>query len=98
MKDRKREREREADRDTEGEPGSMQGAGPGTQSLTPWAEGGAKPLSHPGYPRAISNIARMPSPLTFLFFLVGKTHFGSGVNGNLFLASSHIFSHGNYFK
>ena len=38
----------------EGEAGSMQGARCRTRSLdpriTPWAEGGAKPLSHPGCP------------------------------------------------
>ena len=38
----------------EGEPGSMQGAqrGPGSwvSRITPWAEGGAKPQSHPGCP------------------------------------------------
>ena len=48
MRGREREREREAER----EAGSMQGARPGTGSrvsrITPWAEGSAKPLSHPG--------------------------------------------------
>ena len=49
------ERHRERGRDpAEGEAGSMQGAGRGTRSqdsrITPWAEGGAKPLSHPGCP------------------------------------------------
>ena len=38
----------------EGEAGSMQGACRGTRSqvsrITPWTEGGAKPLSHPGCP------------------------------------------------
>ena len=42
----------------EGEAGSMQGARRGTRSgdpgVTPWAEGGAKPLSHPGCPRFLS--------------------------------------------
>ena len=41
-------------RDAEGEADSMQGAQHGTRSqdsrITPWAEGGAKPLSHPGSP------------------------------------------------
>ena len=48
------EREREAETQAEGEAGSMQGAQHGTQSrdsrITPWAEGGAKPLSHLGCP------------------------------------------------
>ena len=51
---RQREREREAETQAEGEAGSMKGARRGTQSwvsrITPWAEGGAKPLSHPGCP------------------------------------------------
>ena len=42
------------ERHTEGEAGSMQGAPCGTRSqdpgITPWAEGGAKPRSHPGVP------------------------------------------------
>eukprot|EP00071_Canis_lupus_P040810 XP_022274367.1 5'(3')-deoxyribonucleotidase, mitochondrial isoform X4 [Canis lupus familiaris] len=50
----KREREREVETQAEGEAGSMQGAGCGTQSqvsrIATWAEGGAKPLSHPGCP------------------------------------------------
>ena len=49
-----REREREAETQAEGEAGPMQGARRGTRSrvsrITPWAEGGAKPLSHPGCP------------------------------------------------
>ena len=48
------EREREAEAQAEGEAGSMQGVGLGTRSgvsrIMPWAEGGAKPLNHPGYP------------------------------------------------
>ena len=40
------------EKDAEREAGSMQGARPGTPSwvsrITPWAEGGAKPLSHLG--------------------------------------------------
>ena len=36
----------------------MQGAQRGTRSrdprVTPWAEGGAKPLSHPGIPKALT--------------------------------------------
>ena len=42
------ERERETETQAEGEAGSMQGAQCGTQSsvsrITPWAEGGTKPL------------------------------------------------------
>ena len=48
------EREKEAETPAEGEAGSMQGARCGTRyrvsRITPWAEGGAKPLSHPGCP------------------------------------------------
>ena len=51
---RKREREREAETQAEGEAGSMQGARRGTRSqvsgIRSWAEGGAKPPSHWGYP------------------------------------------------
>ena len=43
----------EAETQAKGEAGSMQGAQCGTQSrdsrITPWAEGGAKPLSDPGH-------------------------------------------------
>ena len=50
MRDTERERETQA----EGGAGSVQGARRGTRSrvsrITPWAEGGAKPLSHPGCP------------------------------------------------
>ena len=49
------QREREAKTQAEGEAGSMQGARHGTRSwvsrITPWAEGGAKPLSHSGCPK-----------------------------------------------
>ena len=50
-----RDIEREAETQAEGgEAGSMQGARCGTRSLDsgirPWAEGGAKPLSHRGGP------------------------------------------------
>ena len=42
--------ERESETQAEGEAGSMQGALRGTRSqvsrITPWAEGGTKPLSH----------------------------------------------------
>ena len=48
------EREREAETQAEGEAGFTQGAGRGTRSrvsrIKPWAEGGAKLLSHPGWP------------------------------------------------
>ena len=46
--------EREAETQAEGEAGSMQGAHgetrPRISRITPWAEGGAKPLSHRGHP------------------------------------------------
>ena len=52
--EREREREREAETQAEGKAGSMQGARHGTQSwvsrIMPWAEGGAKLLSHLGCP------------------------------------------------
>ena len=58
------EREREVETQAEGEAGSMQGAWHGIQSqvsrITPWTEGGAKPLSHPGCPH-------------FLFFKLSET-------------------------
>ena len=48
-------KEREADTQAEGEVGPMQGAQCGTQSrvsrIMPWAEGGAKLLSHLGCPK-----------------------------------------------
>ena len=51
---REREREREAETQAEGEAGSVQGPQRGTRSgisrITPWDEGRAKPLSHPGCP------------------------------------------------
>ena len=50
MRDTHRERQTQA----EGEAGSVQGAWGGTRfrvsRITPWAEGSAKPLSHPGCP------------------------------------------------
>ena len=46
------EKEREAEIQAEGEAGSTQGTRRGTQfrvsRISPWAEGSAKPLSHPG--------------------------------------------------
>ena len=49
-----RERKREAETQAVGEAGSTQGARCGTQSrvfrIMPWAEGGTKPLNHPGCP------------------------------------------------
>ena len=49
-----RETEREAETQAKGEAGSTQGARCGTWSrvsrITPWTEGGTKPLSHPGCP------------------------------------------------
>ena len=47
-----RDTQREAETQAEGEAGSIQGAGHGTRSqvsrITPWTEGSAKLLSHPG--------------------------------------------------
>ena len=47
-----RNTQKEAETQVEGEAGSTQGARRGTQSwvsrITPWVEGGTKPLSHPG--------------------------------------------------
>ena len=55
------ERERETETQAEGEAGSMQGAWRGTWSrvsrITPWAEDGAKPLSHPGCPNIFYLVA-----------------------------------------
>ena len=55
--ERHRDRERQRHRQR-GETGPMQGAQHGTLSrvsrVTPWAEGGAKPLSHQGCPRLYS--------------------------------------------
>ena len=52
------ESEREAETQAEGEAGSIQGARHGTPSqvsrIPPWAEGGAKPLSHWGCPGMVS--------------------------------------------
>ena len=57
-----RDREREAETQAEGKARSMQGAQCGTRSwvsgITPWTEGGAKLLSHPG------------CPLFFVFFKI----------------------------
>ena len=54
MRDMRREREAETQAEGEGEAGSMQGARHGTRSrdsrIMPWAEDGAKPLSHLGCP------------------------------------------------
>ena len=53
MRDTEREKG-ETETQAEGEAGSVQGARRGTRSqvsrITLWAEGGAKPLSHPGCP------------------------------------------------
>ena len=62
MRDRDRDREREAETQAEEEAGSMQGAQSRTQSwdsrIMPWAEGGAKPLSHPGIPYKFLTIVK----------------------------------------
>ena len=56
MREGERERETETEREREGETGSRQGARCGTLSgvsrIRPWAEGGAKPLSHLGCPKS----------------------------------------------
>ena len=50
--------QREAKTQAEGEAGSMQGARHGTRPrvsrIRPWAEGGAKPLSHLGCPKIVT--------------------------------------------
>ena len=79
MRERKRERERERGaEDTEGEARSMQGARRGTGSqvsrIRPWAEGGAKPLSHPGCPK-----------LAFL-----RTFGAQGLNTGYYLCLKHF--------
>ena len=67
---RERERVGGAQTQAEGEAGSMQGARRGTQSwdsrIRPWAEGGAKPLSHPGIP--VSIILNKQNSYLFFFF------------------------------
>ena len=49
--------ERQAETQAEGKADSMQGAWRGTRSqdpgVMPWAEGGAKPLSHSGCPNSV---------------------------------------------
>ena len=49
-----RHTQKKAETQAEGDAGSMQGARRGTQPrdsrITPWAEGGAKPMSHLGCP------------------------------------------------
>ena len=50
-----RDMHREAETQEEGEAGSIQetrcGTGSQVSRITPWAEGGTKPLSHPGCPQ-----------------------------------------------
>ena len=52
-----RNTQREAETQAKGEAGSRQGTRRGTQAqvsrITPWAEGGAKALSHPGCPEPV---------------------------------------------
>ena len=56
------EREGETETQAEGEAGSMQGARRGTRSrhpgVTPWAEGGAQPLSYQGVPPPLHKILK----------------------------------------
>ena len=65
--EREREGEREAEAQVEGEAGSMPGARHGTRfrvpRIKPWAEGGAKLLSHRGCPHILNFI--ITNPLTF---------------------------------
>ena len=62
--------ERGAETQAEGEAGSMQGARRGTRSrvstITPWAEGGSKPLSHQGCPK--------PNPFYNGILLLGQNN------------------------
>ena len=62
-----RDTEIEAETQAKGEAGSMQGPQRETQSrvsrIKPWAEGGAKPLSHPGCP----GLGFFKSRLNFIF-------------------------------
>ena len=57
MRDTEGETEREAETQAEGEAGSTQGAQCRTRSrdsrIRPGAEGGTKPLSHPGLPNIL---------------------------------------------
>ena len=65
---------REAETQAEGEAGSTQGARRGTRSwisgITPWTEGGAKPLRHQGCRVELSLMCVFPpSPAMFYLFL-----------------------------
>ena len=63
--------QREAETQAEGEAGSMQGARRGTWSevsrITPWAEGGAKPLGHRGCP--IFNFLKKLHTVSKVFYI-----------------------------
>ena len=65
----------------EGEAGSMQGAPCGTRSqvsrITPWAEGGAKPLSHQGCPRHLTINHRLLSGAIDMYQGMGNHDFRS---------------------
>ena len=74
-----RDTEKEAETQAEGEAGSMQGARRGTRSrvsrITPWAEGKAKPLGHPGCPvRSVLTkfLALCVPPLPALLGMLGR--------------------------
>ena len=73
MRDTEREREREAETQAEGEAGSMQGAQRGTRSrvsrIMLWAEGSAKPLSHPGCRYNIINCIPHAAYYSTLYYL-----------------------------
>ena len=79
------DREREAEIQAEGEAGSMQGAQCGTWSrvsrIRLWAEGGAKPLSHPGCPKPDFLNDSLTSQLRF-FPVIFCGFFFSVSNGN----------------
>ena len=58
-----RDTEKDSETQAEGEAGSMEGAGHGTQSrvsrIAPWAAGGAKPLRHRGCPEGVKFLRKM---------------------------------------
>ena len=75
MRDTEREKHRRRQREKQGpcrEPGV--GLNPGSR-ITPWTEGGAKPLSHPGSPKDKPHIkiSTTPFPGGLLPLTVGRT-------------------------
>ena len=67
--ERQEEREREVETQAEGEAGSKQGPTSGSSRIMPWAEVGAKPLSHPGWPILGIFMSLIPGPLTISLYL-----------------------------